>query len=55
MVIDHIDKNGIYFKSTRKGIKYVFFWNPIKLILSWLTGGIYVGLPPLHVRHIKNL
>lgn len=55
MVIDHIDKTGIYFKSTRKDIKYVFFFNPIKMISSWLTGGIYIGLPPLHVKHIKNI
>ena len=55
MVIDHIDKTGIYFKSTMKGIKYVFFFNPIKMISRWLTGGIYIGLPPLHIKHIKNL
>lgn len=55
MVIDHIDRQGIWFRSTLKGIRYVFFWNPFKLIKSWLLGGIYVGLPPLHIKHIKKL
>lgn len=55
MVIDHIDKQGIWFTSTRKGIKYVFFWNPFRLISGWLTNGVYIGFPPLHIKHIKGL
>ena len=54
MVIDHIDKQGIWFKSTMKGIRYVFFWNPFRLLKGWLFGGIHMGLPPLHIKHLKH-
>ena len=54
MVIDHIDKQGIWFKSTRKGMCYVFFWNPFRLLKGWLFGGIHIGCFPFHKNHINN-
>lgn len=54
MVIDHIDKQGIWFKSTRKGIRYIFFYNPFRLLKGWLLGGIHFGCFPLHIKHIKH-
>lgn len=29
-VIDHIDRQGIWFRSTQGSGLYVFYWNPLK-------------------------
>lgn len=54
MVFDHIDKQGIWFKSTMKGIRYIFFWNPFTLLKGWLTRGLYLGMMPLSIKHINK-
>ena len=55
MVIDHVDSIGLWFKGTLSGIKYVFYWNPIRTIYLVLTGKAYIGFFPLHKNHIKNM
>lgn len=53
MVIHRIDKEGIWFTGTTTGMKYVFRWNPIKVIIGWIRNGMYFGLPPMHIKHLK--
>lgn len=53
MVLDHVSKEGIWFKSTTSCKQYVFWWNPIKLIKGWIFRGIHIGCFPLHKNHIK--
>ena len=54
MVIDHVDKYGLWFRGTVTGTSYVFWWNPIRVIRGWLADGIYFGLFPMHKNHIRK-
>lgn len=53
MVIDRVDRRGLWFIGSKTGVRYVFWWNPLKNILNWLRGGAVFGFFPLLVKHIK--
>ena len=53
MVYDHVDKEGIWWKGSKDGLFYVFYWNPIKLIYGWLKRGLYFGFLPFLTKHLK--
>lgn len=53
MVIDHISKEGLWFKSTTCNKKYIFYWNPLKQLFAWIINGIHFGCFPFHKNHIK--
>jgi len=53
MVFDHIDRMGIWFKGTKSGKRYVFYWNPIRTLTLLFRGKAYFGFFPLSVRHIR--
>lgn len=53
MVYDHVDKEGIWWKGSKDGLFYVFYWNPIKLIHVWLKRGLYFGFLPFLTKHLK--
>ena len=55
MVIDHIDKMGIWFKGTITGSAYIFYWNPIRTLYILLTRQAWFGWFPMHKNHIKWL
>ena len=53
MVYDHVDKEGIWWKGSKDGLFYVFYWNPIRLIYAWLKRGIYFGFLPFLTKHLR--
>ena len=54
-VIDHIDRQGIWFKSTQSGSLYVFYWNPLKVLCTIFCSRDWAfGWFPFHVNHIKG-
>jgi hypothetical protein len=53
MVYDHVDKEGIWWKGSKDGLFYVFYWNPIKLIYGWLKSGFYFGFLPFLTKHLR--
>lgn len=53
MVYDHVDKEGIWWKGSKDGLFYVFYWNPIKLIYGWLKRGLYFGFLPFLTKHLR--
>lgn len=53
MLIDRVDKHGIWFKGTVTGSQYIFYWNPLRTLYLLLTGSAWFGLFPMHVKHIK--
>lgn len=53
MVYDHVDKEGIWWKGSKDGLFYVFYWNPIKLIHRWLNFGVHFGFLPFKSTHLR--
>ena len=53
MVINNINKIGIYFMDTKTHDYYVFYWNPIRAIKVLFKGDIYIGFLPFLSKHIK--
>ena len=54
-VIDHISKRGIYFRSTKDGLLYIFYWNPLKVLnVIFRSPDWAFGWFPFHVNHIKG-
>jgi hypothetical protein len=53
MVYDHIDKTGIWWKGSKDGLFYVFYWNPFKLLYVLLKGSCYFGFLPFKTSHLK--
>lgn len=53
MVYDHVDKEGMWWKGSKDGLFYVFYWNPIKLIHAWLKRGLYFGFLPFLTKHLR--
>ena len=54
-VINHIDRQGIWFKSTQSGGLYVFYWNPLKVLCTIFCSRDWaLGWFPFHVNHIKG-
>ena len=56
MVIDGITSRGIYFKATKTGKTYIFYWNPIKVLrVIFCTKDWSLGLPPILSKHINGI
>lgn len=53
MVFDHIDKRGIWWKGSKDGLFYVFYWNPIMWLYTLLCNECYFGFLPFKTKHIK--
>jgi hypothetical protein len=53
MVYDHIDKTGIWWKGPKDGLMYVFYWNPLRVIYSWITNTICFGFLPFESSHLR--
>jgi hypothetical protein len=53
MVFDHIDKEGMWWKGSKDGLMYVFYLNPLKLIVAWLQRGLFFGFLPFKSTHIR--
>lgn len=53
MVYDHIDKNGIWWKGSKDGYFYIFYWNPLKVLYSWIKNDIFFGFLPFKSAHLK--
>ena len=53
MVYDHIDKTGIWWKGSKDGLFYIFYWNPIKTLWVLLKGNCYFGFLPFKTSHLK--
>ena len=53
MVYDHMDKTGIWWKGSKDGLFYVFYWNPFKLLYVLLKGTCYFGFLPFKTSHLK--
>ena len=53
MVFNKVTREGIWFRGTLTGFKYVFYWNPIKTLRLLFSGDAYFGFFPLSVKHIK--
>lgn len=54
MVIDHVGRKGIYFRGTRSGFQYIFYWNPIKTLRLLFSGEAWFGWFPITVNHIRE-
>ena len=52
MVIDRLDKRGIWFRGTLTGAQYIFYWNPVRTLRLLLTGNAWFGWFPMHRKHI---
>lgn len=55
MVIKKVDLQGIWFRGTKDGYQYVFWWNPIRTIRNLINGNFYLGFFPFLTKHIKGL
>ena len=55
MVFDHIDKEGIWWKGSKDGLMYVFYWNPLKVLNVLLKRSVYFGFLPFKTSHIRLL
>ena len=56
MVIHHIDKTGIWFRSTQGDGLYVFYWNPLRVLHTIFCSTDWaLGWYPFHVNHLKGL
>ena len=53
MVYDHIDKTGIWWKGSKDGLMYVFYWNPLRVLYSWINNNIYFGFLPFKSKHLN--
>ena len=53
MVYDHVDKEGIWWKGSKDGLFYIFYWNPIKLLHVLLFRTCYFGFLPFKTKHLK--
>jgi len=54
MVIEKVDRYGIWFRGTQDGHQYIFWWNPIKTIRTISNGDAYLGFLPFLTKHINN-
>lgn len=52
MVINKVDKRGIWFESTKDRVMYVWYWNPFKMIHYWISGDWSFGWFPFKSKHI---
>lgn len=55
MVIKKVDLQGIWFRGTKDGYQYVFWWNPIRTMRNLINGNFYMGFFPFLTKHIKGL
>ena len=53
MVYDHVDKRGIYWRGSKTGLLYIFYWNPIMWLHTLLCKDCYFGFLPFKTKHIK--
>ena len=53
MVYDHMDRIGIWWKGSKDGLFYVFYWNPIKVMHTLLFRTVYFGFLPFKSSHLK--
>lgn len=55
MVYDHIDSEGIWWRGSKDGLLYIFYWNPIKVLYTIFFGknGCYFGFLPFKTKHLK--
>ena len=53
MVYDHIDHTGIWWKGSKDGLLYVFYWNPLRVIEAWITRSIFFGFLPFKTKHLR--
>ena len=54
MVIEKVDKYGIWFRGTQNGLSYAFWWNPLRTLYGLIKGTLYLGFLPFLTKHIKN-
>ena len=53
MVYDHVDKEGIWWKGSKDGLMYVFYWNPLKVFITLLKRSVYFGFLPFKTSHLR--
>jgi hypothetical protein len=53
MVYDHVDKTGIWWKGSKDGFMYVFYWNPLRVLVTLFGGNCHFGFLPFKTSHLK--
>lgn len=54
MVVDHVNKYGIWFRGTMTGTSYILYWNPIRIIGAFINKTWCFGWFPMSTKHIKQ-
>lgn len=53
MVYDHVDKLGIWWKSSKNGQFYIFYWNPLKWLHILFFEDCFFGFLPFRTKHLR--